>query len=57
MKTFYTPLLALLPLTLANFTYDRRNLGDYQKIVFEPFAPLKAIEYEVIIPHVTYQYR
>jgi hypothetical protein len=27
-------LTVLLPLTLANYTYDKRSLGDYQKLVF-----------------------
>jgi hypothetical protein len=39
-------LTLLLPFTLANYTYDKRILGDYQKIEFQSNAT-KAIQYDV----------
>jgi hypothetical protein len=39
-------LTLLLPLALANYTYDKRSLGDYQKIEFHSNAT-KAIQYDV----------
>lgn len=41
-------LTLLLPLALANYTYDKRSLGDYQKLVFHSNAT-KAIQYDVTI--------
>jgi hypothetical protein len=40
-------LTLLLPLNLANYTYDKRSLGDYQKLVFNSNAT-KAIQYDVM---------
>lgn len=48
MRVFYTTLiLTIIPFVMANFTYDKRNLGDYQRVVFQTNAT-KAIQYDVI---------
>jgi hypothetical protein len=55
MKAFYIALLAL-PFVLGNFTYDKRSLGDYHKVIFKSNATI-AIQYEVLIEPLMTCYR